>query len=301
MHTIGQTESSGAFIPYFAVPDAPPATRFDVFPGSPTITDQQVIAFKGNYWDGAVGETGVYFRDLKASAGLAPVQLIANVNQVIPNLPSGITGVNFGSTAPPSAAGWSVVFAGFDNEETPTHGGIYLAPLSANPPLTTLVSIGGEVPNVPGETFAKFGEALAFDGRYVAFWAAWGDDEKKILWLDEPAEGDAVLLKYYRAFVGDKFPVRVPVHQGIFLHDTKTGLTRMIAQTGESFDDFLFWNFSGRPLGVGAAMRRKVIPTASCPAGGALPFSRSPRRSRPVWWSRSRPARAMSIQSNTPT
>jgi len=33
----------------------------------------------------------------------------------------------FGSTAPPSAAGQRVVFAGFDDEDNPTLGGIYLA------------------------------------------------------------------------------------------------------------------------------------------------------------------------------
>ena len=39
--------------------------------------------------------------------------------------------------------------------------------------------------------------------------------------------------------------VQVPVHQGIFVHDIETRTTRRVADTNETFDDFLFWNFSG--------------------------------------------------------
>jgi hypothetical protein len=53
----------------------------------------------------------------------------------------------FGFTAPPSAANRMAVFAGFDNKANPTLGGIYLVPLNGpRPPLTTLVSIGQQVP-----------------------------------------------------------------------------------------------------------------------------------------------------------
>ncbi len=38
----------------------------------------------------------------------------------------------------------------------------------------------------------------------------------------------------------------VPVNQGFFVTDTKTGKTRMVAKTGDQFDDFLFWNYSGK-------------------------------------------------------
>ncbi len=75
-------------------------------------------------------------------AATSPVVLIANnTDTLIPG-----TDTVFGSTSPPSAANGQVVFAGFDNEEAPTLGGIYLAPLQSEPPLTTLVSIGEQVP-----------------------------------------------------------------------------------------------------------------------------------------------------------
>ena len=89
----------------------------------------------------------MFYRDLAQmqhpGGGTPPVVLIANsTDTVIPG-----TATVFGSTAPPSAAnGQRVVFAGFDNEDAPTLGGIYLAPLEPQPQLTTLVSIGERVP-----------------------------------------------------------------------------------------------------------------------------------------------------------
>jgi hypothetical protein len=238
------------YFPYMQVPGTVAGTKFDVFPGSPAVADGDVIVFKGNYTEDNVGKTGIFFRDPLGNSGQAPVKLIANTSTLIPNLPEGVTGVAFGSTAPPSAAGTNVVFAGFDNEETPTYGGIYLAPLSPAPTLQTLVGIGDPVPGETGETFAKFGEGLSYDGRYVAFWGAWGS-ETKTLWLDCPEDGNADLLAYCEEFVGDDFPVQVPVNQGIFVVDTATGEVSRIARTGESFADFLFWTFSGKPPGVG--------------------------------------------------
>jgi cytochrome c553 len=39
----------------------------------------------------------------------------------------------------------------------------------------------------------------------------------------------------------------VPVNQGIFLHDTAPGGTsQTVARTGARFDEFLFWNYSGK-------------------------------------------------------
>jgi hypothetical protein len=239
------------YFPYFAVPGAAEGTRFDVFPGSPSITDEQMIVFKGNYTDGVVAKTGVFFRSLATMSGLASVQLIANSDTVIPNLPDGVSGIKFGSTAPPSATGGSMVFTGYDNEDAPTYGGIYQAPLASNPPLKTLVGIGTEVPGEPGQTFTGFGEGLAYDGRYVAFWGSWGT-EKKLLWLDCPTDGNKDLIAYCQQFVGDNFPVEVPVNQGIFVQDTVSGRTWMVARTGTDFDDFLFWTFSGRPPGTGS-------------------------------------------------
>lgn len=240
------------YFPYMAVPGAAPGTRFDVFPGSPAIADDDILAFKGNYTESGVGKTGVFFRDPVGSAGLAPVRLVANVNTVIPNLPGGVTGVTFGSTAPPSAAGDKMVFAGFDNEESPTYGGIYLAPLVENPTLTTLVGIGDPVPGETGETFNRFSEALSFDGRYVAFWGAWGSETIR-LWMDCPTDGNEDVLEYCRENYGDNYPVDVPANQGIFVIDTQTGGKFRIARTGEMFSDFVFWNFSGKPPVAGGS------------------------------------------------
>ena len=66
--------------------------------------------------------------ELEPAGGTSDVVLIANnTDTLIP----GTTQV-FGSTSPPSAANGQVVFAGFDNEEDPTLGGIYLAPLDGD-------------------------------------------------------------------------------------------------------------------------------------------------------------------------
>jgi hypothetical protein len=43
----------------------------------------------------------------------------------------------------------------------------------------------------------------------------------------------------------------VPVNQGIFVHDTKTGQTRAVAKAPADFSDFVYWNFSGRVPGEG--------------------------------------------------
>jgi len=39
-------------------------TPFDVFPGSPTITDDLKIAFKGNFAEDGIAKTGVFYRKL---------------------------------------------------------------------------------------------------------------------------------------------------------------------------------------------------------------------------------------------
>ena len=118
---------------FFAVPGLDPPTMFDVFPGAPAVTGGDVIVFKGNYTAENVGRTGVFYRELVdediddgPGGGTNPVVLIAN------NTDTFIPGTSrvFGSTSPPSAANGWAVFAGFDNEENPTLGGIYLVPLS---------------------------------------------------------------------------------------------------------------------------------------------------------------------------
>ena len=41
----------------------------------------------------------------------------------------------------------------------------------------------------------------------------------------------------------------MPVHQGIFVYDTLTRITTSIAKSPISFDDFLYWTFSGKAPG----------------------------------------------------
>jgi len=252
---------------YFAVPGVSPPTMFDVFPGAPAVTNQSTIVFKGNYTVDGIGRTGVFYRSLENAdgGGTGSVKLIANnTTTYIPG-----TTTLFGSTSPPSAVNGMVVFAGFDNEEAPTLGGIYLAPIAQTPPLTTLVSIGGRVPGEGVNTrFTGLGEGAAFDGRYVAFWGSWGS-ATRTLRLYCPTEGNKDRIAYcnQNLVCGDGTIERdpnstcdatgcwqerqVPVNQGVFVHDTLGGGTRTIAKTPARFDDFLFWNYSGKTPCVG--------------------------------------------------
>lgn len=233
---------------YFQVPGASTTgIRFDVFPGAPSPTQTKIV-FKGNYTDNSVSETGVYYRDLRADKGKAPVELIANTHTRIPNQdPSG--NVTFDSTAPPSAAGNSMVFVGLDNEASPTMGGIYLAPLSPNPTLTTLVGIGSPVPGVADETFNQFGEGLSFNGRYVAFWGAWGA-QTMAKTLQCPTDGNANVIAYCNQQYPNGYTAQEPVNQGIFVYDVKKRTLTMVAETlQDNYEDFLYWNFSGKVPG----------------------------------------------------
>jgi hypothetical protein len=272
---------------FFAVPGLDPPTMFDVFPGAPAVTDAATIVFKGNFTVEDVGKTGVFYRNLVdepinggPGGGTNPVVLIAsNTETLIPG-----TEQLFGSTSPPSAANGLVVFSGFDNEDAPTLGGIYLAPLAEEPELTTLVSIGGRVPGQPpGDIFNGLGEGGAFDGRYVGFWGSWGSETRTVR-LYCPTEGNKDRIDYCNqelvcadgsGTIGDVNSVcddesdpnfgiscyqdkQVPVHQGIFTNDsTKKGNTWMVAKTGASgspgtrFTELLFWNYSGKVPCVG--------------------------------------------------
>ena len=235
---------------FFAVPDID-GLRFDVFPGAPAVTDTNTIVFKGNYTQSAVAHTGVYYRELAdaPAGGAAPSVVIANTETLIPG-----SRTPFGSTAPPSAAGRRAVFAGFDNEEHPTKGGIYLAPLDggSNPRLTALVRIGGPVPGErKGVTFNRLGEGVSFDGRFVAFWGAWGNDVRSLTMFCG-TEGNADRVAYCLQQHPAGFTTTVPVHQGIFVHDTRNGQTTAVAKTPK-FDDFLYWNFSGMVPGTGSS------------------------------------------------
>lgn len=255
---------------FFEVPGL--GIPFDVFPGSPSVTQGDTIVFKGNYTVDGVGRTGVYYRklvndpitvdgtSLSPAGGTSPVVLIANnTDTLIPG-----TDEVFGSTSPPSAAGKKVVFAGFDNENDPELGGLYLAQLnSKRPQLTTLVSIGGQVPGAENYIFNGLGEGGAFDGRFVGFWGAWGEETETVR-LYCPTEGNKDRIAYCNQTLvcedtgetlGDENSVcddtgcyqdkEVPVNQGIFVHDIDTGSTRLVTSTDGPFDEFLFWNYSG--------------------------------------------------------
>ena len=246
---------------FFGVPEQN-TVMFEVFPGAPTVTDGNIIAFKGNYTGDGMEKTGVYFRQLSNGqhGGDDGSVLIANTDTLIPG-----TNRFFGSTAPPNAADHKVVFAGFDDEWAPKAGGIYLAPLTYSTKLTTLVSIGQRVPLDSGKgRFNALGEGMAFDGRYVGFWGAWGE-ERRALKLYCPTEGNKDRIAYCNKalicedtgeLMGDQESIcdgtgcyqehEVPVNQGIFVHDTRTKRTHLVARTGEDFDDFLFWNYAGK-------------------------------------------------------
>ncbi|MBX9471218.1 cell wall-binding repeat-containing protein [Microcella sp.] len=238
----------------YSVPGAPSGTRFDQFPGAPAV-DGTTVAFKGNYTDGD-GKTGIFFRDVAQPT--AATQVIASSDTVIPGQSSG--SVQFGSTAPPSAADGRVVFLGLDNEEAPTLGGIYLAPLEPSPTLTTLVAIGDQVPGAAVEdVFTKIGEALSFDGRYVAFAGSWGTETTTIT-LTCPADGNADLIAYCNETYPSGFTTEVPVNQGIFVYDTVTSELSRAAATGATFGSFLYWVFSGAPPEVGGGEDETMEP-----------------------------------------
>jgi hypothetical protein len=238
--------------------------RFDQFPGSPSVTNGKYLVFKGNYTDTepdgvtTVSRTGVYFRDLSVSN--SPVHVIADSTMPIPGVDPATP---FGSTAPPSAANGKVAFVGLDNEDAPTAGGLYLAQIADKPPLTPLVQIGQTVVTdsagdrlVDNPTFTQLGEGLAFDGRYIAFWGAWGADSRQVP-LTCPTDGNADLI----AACQQQYPPNgattkpVPVNQGIFLYDTVREKLWMVARAGtaEQFQDFLYWVFSGSPGTTGGS------------------------------------------------
>lgn len=231
----------------FQVPGAAAGVKFDQFPGAPAVSGNKVI-FKGNYTEGGASKTGIYFRNPTASNGTAAVQLIANTNTRIPNQAK-TTNVLFGSTAPPSAALDFVVFAGFDNEDNPSYGGIYWTLIQSKPTLRTLVGIGQQVPGEDrGIGFTRFGEGLAFDGRNVAFWGAWGKETRSIT-LTCPTDGNADLIAYCNKEHPAGYIATVPVHQGIFVYDILFGTLTPLVKAPNNFDDFLFWTFSGKAPG----------------------------------------------------
>ena len=240
---------------FFAVPGTNPVTKFDVFPGAPAITDTTTLVFKGNYSvpdpnDPAVtiSKTGVYYRDLMngPAGGTLPVITIADSDTTMPG-----TATTFGSLAPPSAVARVAVFAAWDDEWAPTAGGIYLAPLTGSaPPLNALVRIGDQVPGERRDTvFSNIGEGVSFDGRFVGFWATWGSETKTLI-LQCPNEGNKDRVAFCKSAYPTGFETTVPVHQGIFVHDTKSGRTMAVAKAPDDFIDFVYWNYSGMVPGM---------------------------------------------------
>lgn len=135
------------------------------------------------------------------------------------------------------------------------------------PPLTPLIEIGDAVPDeAEGIVFRNVGEGLSFDGRFVAFWATWGTDTRTVI-LQCPDEGNRERLEYCRSQHPDGYAARVPVHQGIFVHDIETGQTTPIAKTPDDFTDFVYWNFSGKVPGSHGEEEGE-------PRGGGRPASR---------------------------
>lgn len=240
--------------PEYLVPDT--SIRFEQFPGAPSPTkrvttdsstgamvEQNLLTFKGNWTDAdGNGQTGIFYRDISAGDGTSPVVAIAKRGDLIPTeaVQEGTGPVYFGSTAPPSAAAGKVVFTGLDNENNPSAGGIFLADLTENPTLSTVAGFNTAVPIDNTPTLNTFGEALSFDGRFVGFWAGWGDEYNTIA-LGSEAEGNYEV-------------VNVIKNQGIFLADTLTEQLFLVAQAGEGqlFSDFLFWNYSGKSSDMGS-------------------------------------------------
>lgn len=251
-------------VPSVALDATSTEVRFDQFPGAPAISQTNRITFKGNYTDNSNSKTGIFYRTNLAGTG--PVRAIAWTGLKIPDKNGAATGALFGSTAPPSAALNQVVFAGFDNEETPTAGGIFHAVFGSAP--KALVVIGDSVPSVTNAKFTRFGEALSFDGRYVTFWGAWGTgvldpnaggEGWKPITLTCPEDGNKDVIK---ACIDQdnsgtsndgSYTLYEPVNQGIFKYDILAKRLRLIAKTNDAnrFSDFLFWSFTGAPPGEG--------------------------------------------------
>lgn len=243
--------------PEFQVPNQQTAIRFDQFPGAPSPTGN-IITFKGNWTDSnGANQTGVYFRDIVANGGSSPVIEVARRGMAIPSnaIPENYAGTGvFDSTSPPSAAAGKIVFTGLDNEAAPKAGGIFMASLTDNPTLSTVASINTQVPKNGTQTLTAFGEGLSFDGRYVGFWGGWGT-ETFSKQLQCASDGSAALLSACYAqddngIANDGiYNFDVLKNQGIFLADTQLDKIFLVAQTGGVFDDFLFWNFSGKASG----------------------------------------------------
>lgn len=247
---------------YHAVPGTDPAVAFDVYPGAPAISDNGNIAFKGNFTINNIGKTGIFYRELvnTPGGGKESINMIASSDTDIPNAPPSFRAMTFGSTAPPSIYNDELVFTGLDNEDNPNYGGIYLAPVAPTPKLRTLIGIGEPVQGIKMPALTRIGEGLSFDGRFVAFWGAWGYETKTVR-LFCPSDGNADIIAYCEGVDPNSIldPVthrwyqdkQVMLNQGIFIYDILADKGYLVSNTNTDFNDFTFWVYSGRPPGVG--------------------------------------------------
>lgn len=239
---------------FFSVPNYKD-TAYDIFPGPPAITDEGVIAFKGNYTVDGIGKTGVFVRRLlnTAAGGNEQSMMIATSDMEVPNMPPSFAVLNFDSTSPPTAVGEKVLFLGLDNEDDPHAGGIYSASIKGGP-LELLVGIGNELPGLKIGEITRLGEALAYDGRYLAFWGAWGketfaqrlycpvDGNRDIINFCNGVDPHSIFDEETQRWYQDK---EVPLNQGIFLLDTYTNMAYLVADNISDFNDFIYWTYSG--------------------------------------------------------
>lgn len=250
---------------HFRVPGVEPATPFGVFPGSPAVNDAGTIVFKANYSVGDVERTGIFYREVlnTPGGGNGEIKMIANTGMTIPNLPYISDRILFGSTAPPTIMGNEVLFVGLDNEETPRWGGLYLTnidPAQAvqGRQLRAIAHVGSNGPR--SSSFSRVGEAVSYDGRYAAYWAAKGTAMKNIR-LNCPTDGNPDIIAYcngvdpnsiYDPETQSWYQIKqVPVDQGIYVYDKLSERTTRIAGSGTDFDDFVFWVYSGKAPGTG--------------------------------------------------
>ncbi len=238
---------------------------FDVFPGGSAINDEGTIVYKGNWTENETDhKTGIFSRKLLNGpmGGYYMTKLLAGSDTEIPNVPpmltkTGFAPMTFDSTSPPTVVGNDVVFLGLDYELDPHYGGIYRVGIDGGE-LEPLIEIGKILPNTKTSELIRLGEGLSFDGRYLAFWAAWGDQFKTIR-LNCPEDGNRDLLAYCNGIdpnsifdraTGQWYQIhQVPVEQGIALMDVKTREVWVAANTSQDFNDFAFWTYSGHVPG----------------------------------------------------
>lgn len=239
---------------------------FDGFPGGAAVSDDGTIVFKGNWTEGGVDhKTGIFARHLMRApqGGFDGNRGLASSDTEIPNMPphfanDKLIAFNFDSTSPPSIAGDTVVFLGLDYELDPHCGGIYSVPVTGGD-LQPLIEIGKPLPNMETTPVIRLGEGLSWDGRYLGFWAAWGNEFKTVR-TNCPVDGNADLIAFCNGIdpnsildeeTGEWYQLhQVPIEQGIIVYDVLTRKTWVIARN-EQFTDFVFWTYSGHVPGSG--------------------------------------------------